>query len=111
MFSSCYGGDSLFDRHPPHFSPALYNNAIDVVELLANIPKPPETIEQLKLSIRTIGGEITRFNPDADTISIKLNGKKNAKRFRITKLLEDIRRAVIRLLRGLELENHPTQEL
>lgn len=70
--------------------------AIDVVELLANIPKPPKTIKELKLSILTIGGEITRFNPDADTISIKFNGRR--KRFSISTILEDIRQAVLRLI-------------
>jgi len=94
-------------------------DAIDVVELLANIPKPPETIKELKLSIPTIGGEINRFNPDADTISIKFNGRK--KRFRISTLLEDIGQAVLRLISKRKKEpekksktpgqqKHPTQE-
>lgn len=71
-------------------------DAFDVVELLANIPKPPQTIKELKICVSTIGGEVTRFNSEEDRISIKFNGRK--KRFSISTLLEDIRRAVLRLI-------------
>jgi hypothetical protein len=74
------------------------NDIIDVVELLAAVPKPPTTANELKLSILIIEGEVTRFNPAKDTISFILKGKKKAKKFRISKLLEDIWQAVRRLM-------------
>lgn len=73
------------------------NDIIDVVELLAAVPKPPTTANELKLSILIIEGEVTRFNPANDTISFILKGKKKAKKFRISKLLEDIVMEIRRL--------------
>ena len=34
MFSSRHGGDSLFDRHLPHFSPALYTGFVSALNVI-----------------------------------------------------------------------------
>ena len=66
--------------------------------------------------------EITRYNSDGDRISLLPEGKKKAKEFHISQLLEDIRQAVLRLIPKRkkkakkksdtpEKEQHPTPEL
>lgn len=96
---------------------------IDVVEALANLVPPPATETALIRSCIDLRLEITRYNSDEDRISLKPEGKKKAKEFRISKLLEDIANAVRRLMtkskkkeakkksRTPEKEKHPTREL
>jgi hypothetical protein len=71
---------------------------IDVVEALANLVPPPTTEPALIRSCTDLQIEITRYNSDGDRISLKPEGKKRAKEFRISTLLEDIGLAVLRLV-------------
>lgn len=71
---------------------------IDVVEALANLVPPPTTEPALIRSCTDLQIEITRYNSDCDRISLKPEGKKKAKKFRISTLLEDIGLAVLRLV-------------
>ncbi len=63
---------------------------VDIVAQLARIPAPPSKITDLEPALLSLEHSVTRFNPDRDTISIVPKGKKKAKRFRVSKLLEDI---------------------
>ena len=63
---------------------------VDIIEVLAKLPIPPTTTEDLEPVLLSLGCEITRLNWDRDSISFKMPGKKKAKEFRILKLLADV---------------------
>jgi hypothetical protein len=77
---------------------AKQRGEIDVVEAFANLVPPPQTESALIRSCMNMQLEITRYNSDGDRISLLPEGKKKAKEFRISQLLEDIGQAVLRLI-------------
>lgn len=77
---------------------AKQRGEIDVVEAFANLVPPPETESALIRGCMNLQLEITRYNSDRDRISIIPEGKKKAKEFRISKLLEDIGNEIRRLI-------------
>ncbi len=94
---------------------------IDVVEAFANLVPPPKTETALIRCCMDLRFEITRYNSSGDSISLRPEGKKQAQRFRISTLFEDIGQAVRRLIpkgkkkakkrtHNPKQEKHPTQE-
>jgi hypothetical protein len=79
-------------------SKARERGEIDIVEALANLSPPPDTETALIRCCMDCRFEITRYNSDGDMISLRPEGKKKAKKFRISRLLEDIGLAVRRLI-------------
>ncbi len=77
---------------------ARQRGEIDVVEAFAEFTPPPTTEASLLHACLQLKFEITRYNSDGDRISLKPEGKKKAKEFRISTLLEDIGQAVLRLV-------------
>ena len=77
---------------------AIERGEIDVVEELAKLKNPPKNEKSLIDSLLFLRCTISRYNSEEDTISITPIGKKKAKRFPISKLLEDIGLAVLRLV-------------
>lgn len=73
----------------------------DIYEMLARLPKPPRKGSDLEPALISVGYEITRYNPDLDTISVKLKDKPKTKaqRFRISTIFEE----VANILRKLKL--------
>lgn len=101
---------------------ARQRGEIDVAEAFANLVPPPATESALLRCCIDLQLEITRFNSEGDRISLKPKGKKKAKEFRISTLLENIGQAVRRLMtkstkkeakkksRTPEKQKHPTRE-
>ncbi len=75
----------------------------DLIEELARMPKPPRTTADLEPTLLSLGCEITRPDRGTDSISVKMPGKKKAKKVRILKLLADIAVAIDRLRTTREL--------
>lgn len=69
---------------------AQQRGEVELIEVLAKLPIPPTTTEDLEPVLLSLGCEITRLNWDTDSISFKMPGKKKAKKFRIFKLLADV---------------------
>lgn len=76
---------------------AFERGEVDLIEELARMPKPPRTSADLEPTLLSLGSEISRPDRGTDSISVKMPGKKKAKRFRILKLLADIAVAIVRL--------------
>ncbi len=77
---------------------ALERGEPDIFEMLARLPKPPKKITELKAALILLECEITRWNPDRDSISFKLSRKKKAKRFRISQMLEEVGKMLKKLI-------------
>jgi hypothetical protein len=76
---------------------AQQRGEMDLVEELARMPKPPMTTADLEPALIKLECSISRFNPAKDSISVTPEGKKKAKKFRISKLLTDVAEMVAQL--------------
>lgn len=72
---------------------------VDVVEELASLEPYPTTESSLLHGLGLLEYQITRYSTDQDSISIIPKGKKKAKKFRISQLLEDIANEFLRLMK------------
>lgn len=70
----------------------------DIYEMLACLPRPPKKMTELKAALLSLECEITRWNPERDSVSFKLKGKKLAKKLGIIQMLEGVQKALKRLI-------------